>query len=69
MCMNILSEACLCATYAPGALGVKSSATEVTDGYESPDGCWELNLGPLQERKILSTAELTLQLKKWNLIN
>lgn len=25
--------------------------TGVTDGYELPYGCWEVNLGPLQEKK------------------
>ena len=28
---------------------------------EPPCGCWELNLGPLQEQQMLLTAELTLQ--------
>lgn len=36
--------------------GVRSPATEVTDGPEPPCGCWESNLGPLQEQVFL-TAE------------
>jgi hypothetical protein len=31
-----------------GAFG--SRVTEVMDGCEPPCGCWELNLGPLQEQ-------------------
>lgn len=31
--------------------GVGSHGTEVTDGYESPCGCWELKTGPLQEQQ------------------
>lgn len=30
--------------------GVGPSGTGVTDGYEPPCGCWELNLGPLEEQ-------------------
>jgi hypothetical protein len=33
----------------------------VTDGCEPPCGCWELNLGPLEEQSELSTAEASLQ--------
>jgi len=34
----------------------------VTDGYELPCGCWELNLGPLEEQPVLLTAEPSLQI-------
>ena len=33
----------------------------VTDGYEPPCGCWELNSGPLEEQSVLLTAEPSLQ--------
>ena len=36
---------CVCATYVP------------MDGCEASRGCWELNPGPLQEQKVLLTAE------------
>jgi hypothetical protein len=29
----------------------------ITDGCESPCGCWELNLGPLEEHPMLPTSE------------
>jgi hypothetical protein len=31
------------------------------DGDEPPCGCWELNLGPLEEQSVLLTAEPSLQ--------
>ena len=34
---------------------------ELMDGCELPCGCWEPNLGPLQEQQVLITAESTLQ--------
>lgn len=40
---------------AAGALGIG-----VTDGCEPPHGCWELNLGPLEEQSVLSPAETSL---------
>jgi hypothetical protein len=33
----------------------------ITDGCEPPRGCWELNLGPLEEQPVLLTAEPSLQ--------
>lgn len=36
--------------------GVRSSGAGVTDGYDLP-GCWELNLGPLEEQAVLLTSE------------
>jgi hypothetical protein len=33
----------------------------LTDGCESPCGCWELNSGPLKEQSVLLTAEPSLQ--------
>jgi hypothetical protein len=35
---------------------VRSSKTTVTDG-EPPCGCWESNLGPLEEQSVLSTTD------------
>jgi hypothetical protein len=29
----------------------------ITDGYEPPCGCWELNSGLLEEQSVLLTAE------------
>ena len=33
----------------------------ITDGYEPPCGCWELNSGPLEEQSVLLTTEPSLQ--------
>jgi hypothetical protein len=33
----------------------------VTDGCEPPCGCWDLNLGPLEEQLVLLTAEPSLK--------
>lgn len=35
--------------------------TGVTNGCESPQGCWESNLGPVQEQQVLLTAQPSLQ--------
>ena len=33
----------------------------MTDGCEPPCGCWELNVGPLEEQPVLLTTEPSLQ--------
>jgi hypothetical protein len=33
----------------------------ITDGGESPCGCWDLNSGPLEEQSVLLTVEPSLQ--------
>ena len=33
----------------------------ITDGYEPPCGCWDLNSGPSKEQSLLLTAEPSLQ--------
>jgi hypothetical protein len=33
----------------------------ITDGYEPPCGCWDLNSGPSAEQSVLLTAEPSLQ--------
>jgi hypothetical protein len=35
--------------------------TGLRAGCELPCGCWELNLGPMQELQVFLTAELSLQ--------
>ncbi|CAO2580696.1 hypothetical protein LEMLEM_LOCUS1572, partial [Lemmus lemmus] len=37
--------------------GQKRAPDLITDGCESPCGCWELNSGPLEEQAMLLTAE------------
>ena len=32
----------------------------ITNGYESPCGCWDLNSEPLEEQPVLLTAEPSL---------
>ena len=41
--------------------GARSSWTRVTNSCELPYGCWELNLGPLEEQPVLFLIELSLQ--------
>ena len=38
---------------------VRSSGTGVTDNCELLCGCWDLNLGPLEEQLVFLTAELS----------
>jgi hypothetical protein len=33
----------------------------ITDGYEPPCGCWDLNSGPLEEQSVLLTVKQSLQ--------
>ena len=40
---------------------VKVSDIGVMDSCELPCGCWELNLGPLEDQSMLLTTELSLQ--------
>jgi hypothetical protein len=40
--------------------GVGSPETGLTDSWELPCGCWELNLSPLEEQPVLLTAEPSL---------
>jgi hypothetical protein len=39
----------------------KRASDPITDGCESPCGCWELNSGPLEEQSVLLTTEPSLQ--------
>ena len=39
----------------------KRASDLMTDGCEPPCGCWELNLGPLEEQTVLLTTESSLQ--------
>jgi hypothetical protein len=40
----------------------KRASDPITDGYEPPRGCWELNSGPLEEQPVLLITEpLSLQ--------
>lgn len=38
--------------------GTQSLETGVTEGQELPHGCWELNLGSLQEKQKFWATEL-----------
>jgi hypothetical protein len=40
---------------------IGSPGTGVTGGCEPLFGCWESNLGPVQEKQVFLTTELTLQ--------
>jgi hypothetical protein len=46
---------CVWCTWGPEK-GVESSGIGVTDGYELPCGCQELNPGPLEEQPVLLTS-------------
>lgn len=39
----------------------KRAPDPITDGCESPCGCWELSLGPLKKQSVLLTTELSPQ--------
>ena len=43
--------------------GITSPRTGVTDSCELPCGCWERNLGPLEEQLVGLTIESSLQAK------
>ena len=62
---------CVCALFVLTAYriwkpeeGVRVPETGVTDGYELPWECWELNPGPLQEQPVLFPAPPSLQPKE-----
>ena len=42
-------------------MGIGALELEFTDSCELPRGCWELNLGPLEEQSVLLTPEPSLQ--------
>jgi hypothetical protein len=44
--------------------GQKRAPDLIIGGYKSPCGCWELNLGPLEEQPVLLTTETPLQPQK-----
>lgn len=66
MCMSVLS---LCTsvyyvcTWCPRRLEeeAESPRTVVSDSYGLPCGCWEFNLGPLEEQPALLVTEPSLQ--------
>ena len=41
--------------------GKKRASDPITDGCESPSGCWELNSGPLEGQLVFLTTEPSLQ--------
>jgi hypothetical protein len=45
----------------------KVTLGSTTDGSEPPCGCWELNLPPLEEQPVFSTAEPSLQIPSLHL--
>ena len=55
MCVSL--NICMCTTQIQDPAGVRkvtvSPVTRVTEGYDTPCGCWEMNLGPLQEQQVL----------------
>ena len=59
-CMSV-SHIRACPVPSEASEGHQIPGTGVIDGCETPCGCWELNLGPLQEQPVLLTAEPSLQ--------
>jgi hypothetical protein len=65
MCMNVL-PACINVHQVHAWYPQRSEErrrileTGVTDDYELPCGCWELNSGPLREQPGILTAELSV---------
>jgi hypothetical protein len=47
--------------------GVRSPGTTVIDKCELPCGCWELNLGLLEEQQVLLTTEPSLRSRVWQI--
>lgn len=54
ICISVLFACMLCE-------GVRSPGTELTGSCEQPHGCWELNVGLLEEQLVLATTEPSLQ--------
>jgi hypothetical protein len=46
----------------------KRASDPITDGFEPPCGCWELNPGPLEEQSVLLAAESSLQAQGYCLL-
>jgi hypothetical protein len=46
--------------------GVTSPGTGVTDVCKPPCGCWELNLGPLEEQPVCLITDIPLQPHRYN---
>lgn len=58
MCESFACTMCLASVQ--GSQGVRFP-TRIIDDYEPVCGCWELNLGPLQEQHVLVTTKPSLQ--------
>ena len=54
-CMDVLA-AYMYTTFVP----VGSPEVGSVDGADLPYGCWEMNPGPLQEKEVFLSAELSL---------
>lgn len=61
VCVSIYANQ-MCAWCWRSEEGVISSGTRITDGFETPSGCWEPNLGSLHELQMLLIFEPYLQL-------
>ena len=60
-CLNVrLCTMCVPCPWSPEE-GVKFLGTGVKDGCEPLCGCWEWDLGPLEEQPVLLTTEPSLQ--------
>lgn len=64
-CIHLCAHMC---TYVPDIhrnvkRALDSLWTKDANGYESPDGCWELNLGLLQEQGALHLWDIALHSK------
>jgi len=46
--------------FSPHWCSVSMHVSEITDSYELPCGCWDLNPGSLEEQPVLLTAEPSL---------
>lgn len=62
LCAENLVMGCLELTLRfPTFVSVGSPETGIIDGCEPTSGCWESNLGPFKEQKVLLTIELSRQ--------
>ena len=75
MCIGILHIGIVCVVvcvyahiHTDPCKGVRSSGTGVASRCELPCGCWELKLGPLEEKPMLLTPEPSLLVPLRNMI-
>jgi hypothetical protein len=57
---DLFTYLCITCRYTVAVIQKRASDL-ITDGFEPPCGCWDLNSGPLEEQSVPLTAEPSLQ--------